>query len=38
VHEDDGYAYGLNAVVDDLRLYDYARSPAQVILDARLSD
>ena len=33
-----GYAYGLNALVDDLRLYNYARTPAQIILDARLGD
>jgi hypothetical protein len=33
-----GYAYGLDAVVDDMRLYDYARSPEQIIMDARLSD
>ena len=33
-----GYAYGLNAVLDDLRLYNYARSPAEIMLDARLRD
>ncbi|HCU36141.1 MAG TPA: hypothetical protein DGT21_12045 [Armatimonadetes bacterium] len=33
-----GYAYGLNGLVDDLRLYDYARTPAQIVMDARLRD
>ena len=33
-----GYAYGLNGVVDDLRLYNYPRSPAEIIRDARLGD
>ena len=33
-----GYAYGLDALVDDVRLYDYARSPAQVMMDAKLGD
>jgi len=25
-------------LVDDLRLYDYARTPAQIVMDARLRD
>lgn len=33
-----GYAYGLTGLVDDLRLYDYARTPAQIIMDAKLRD
>ncbi len=33
-----GYAYGLNGLVDDLRLYDYARTPAQIVIDAKLRD
>lgn len=33
-----GYAYGLNAVIDDVRLYDYARPDSDLILDARLRD
>lgn len=33
-----GYAYGLDAVVDDLRLYSYARTPAEIMVDARLRD
>ena len=33
-----GYAYGLNGHVDDLRLYDYARTPAQIVMDAKLRD
>ena len=31
-----GYAYGLNGLVDDVRLYDYARSPAEIIATAKL--
>lgn len=33
-----GYAYGLNGVVDDLRIYDYARTSAQIVEDAKLAD
>lgn len=33
-----GYAYGFNGVMDDVRLYDYARTPAEVIHDARLGN
>lgn len=31
-----GYAYGLNAVVDDLKLYNAARSDAQIVMAAKL--
>jgi large repetitive protein len=31
-----GYAYGLNGVVDDVRLYNYARPDAEIVLDAKL--
>jgi hypothetical protein len=31
-----GYAYGLHGVIDEVRLYNYARSPAEIMLDARL--
>jgi Concanavalin A-like lectin/glucanases superfamily len=33
-----GYAYGLNAVVDEVRVYDYPRSEAEIILDAKLAE
>jgi len=33
-----GYAYGLNAVVDDLKLYNAARSAAQIVMAAKLGD
>lgn len=31
-----GYAYGLDGTVDELRLYNYARSPAEIISAAKL--
>jgi hypothetical protein len=31
-----GYAYGLNGIIDDLKLYDYARTPEQIVRDAKL--
>jgi hypothetical protein len=31
-----GYAYGLNAIIDDLKLYDYPRTPEQIARDAKL--
>jgi len=33
-----GYAHGLNGIVDDLRLYNCARSAAEIIRDAKLGD
>ena len=33
-----GYAYGLDGIVDDLKLYNYPRSPAQIVMDAKLSE
>ncbi len=33
-----GYAYGMSGLIDDLRIYDYARSPVQIMTDARLRD
>jgi hypothetical protein len=33
-----GYAYGLDGVVDDLRLYNYPRSATQIVRDAKLGD
>jgi len=31
-----GYAYGVNGVVDDVRLYNYARSSVEIIVTAKL--
>ena len=31
-----GYAYGLDGVVDDLKLYNYAQSAEHVVMDAKL--
>lgn len=33
-----GYAYGLNGVVDDVRLYNYARQASEIVMDAKLRD
>jgi len=33
-----GFAYGLNGIVDDLRIYEYARSHQQIVTDAKLGD
>jgi hypothetical protein len=31
-----GYAYGFNGVIDEVKLYNMARTPEQIMLDARL--
>lgn len=31
-----GYAYGLSGLLDELKLYDYARTPVQIAADAKL--
>lgn len=33
-----GYAYGLDGIIDDVRLYNYARPAAEIVLDAKLRD
>jgi hypothetical protein len=33
-----GFAYGLNGIVDELKLYDYPRSAGQIVRDAKLGD
>ena len=33
-----GYAYGFDGVVDEVKIYNYARPAADILADARLSD
>ncbi|MBL4701750.1 MAG: LamG domain-containing protein [Phycisphaeraceae bacterium] len=33
-----GYAYGLNAIVDDVKVYNYARSAVEIVSDAKLGE
>jgi hypothetical protein len=33
-----GYAYGLNGVVSNVKLYNYARTPQEILADAKLAD
>jgi hypothetical protein len=33
-----GYAYGFEGVIDDVKIYDYALSPAQILKHAKLGN